>query len=425
MEGIQKEKLIIEGLKEPISIEDIINHFKDCGPIDDVIIYNSNNFISAEIYFKDNSSLIKSLNKNSTKINNSIIKIRIEESDNNEDNNIYSTTQHKYNTRLSEKRNKKLIIEEKNEKDEINDIINEEEELNESLSIDDQSIDNDSNTKNKENKNEIIDDKLDISDISEENISEEEEDNISNNEGYNNFMKEYKQYCKGIKKAINKQIEGEINVQDLLIQANNLYLNSNYPKAKEVLETIISVYPNMQEPYLILSQIYEEEKNDEKSLFFLMLAAQSSGGDKNIWIKCCNYNKKLKNIRQAEYCITRALKLDKKNLYILYERGALNEELGDIFKAIRIYTVLLKLYPNYDILLHIIILYERTQNYEKAIKLFEDFFDKLPRENKLKAVIFLYELYLKYKEYLKGYNFYEKNIMELKEKDTEEKMKIN
>ena len=419
MEGIQKEKLIIEGLKEPISIEDIINHFKDCGPIDDVIIYNSNNFISAEIYFKDNSSLIKSLNKNSTKINNSIIKIRIEESDNNEDNNIYSTTQHKYNTRLSEKRNKKIIIEEKNEKNEINDIINEEEELNESLSIDDQSIDNDSNTKNKENKNEIIDDKLDISDISEENISEEEEDNISNNEGYNNFMKEYKQYCKGIKKAINKQIEGEINVQDLLIQANNLYLNSNYPKAKEVLETIISVYPNMQEPYLILSQIYEEEKNDEKSLFFLMLAAQSSGGDKNIWIKCCNYNKKLKNIRQAEYCITRALKLDKKNLYILYERGALNEELGDIFKAIRIYTVLLKLYPNYDILLHIIILYERTQNFEKAIKLFEDFFDKLPRENKLKAVIFLYELYLKYKEYLKGYNFYEKNIMELKEKDTE------
>jgi tetratricopeptide (TPR) repeat protein len=92
-----------------------------------------------------------------------------------------------------------------------------------------------------------------------------------------------------------------------------------------------------------------------------MLAAQSSGGDKNIWIKCCNYNKKLKNYRQAEYCITRALKLDKKNLYILYERGALNEELGDIFKAIRIYTVLLKLYPNYDILLHIIILYERRK----------------------------------------------------------------
>ena len=37
MEGNQQEKLIIENLKEPITIEDIINHFKDCGPIDDVI----------------------------------------------------------------------------------------------------------------------------------------------------------------------------------------------------------------------------------------------------------------------------------------------------------------------------------------------------------------------------------------------------
>ena len=148
-----------------------------------------------------------------------------------------------------------------------------------------------------------------------------------------------------------------------------------------------------------------------------MLAAQSSGGDKNIWIKCCNYNKKLKNYRQAEYCITRALKLDKKNLYILYERGALNEELGDIFKAIRIYTVLLKLYPNYDILLHIIILYERVNNYEKAMNLLEEFFDKLPKDAKVNAVIFLYEFYLKYKEYKKAYNFYQNNISKLKEKE--------
>ena len=29
MEGIKQEKLIIEGLKEPISIQDIIEHFKD------------------------------------------------------------------------------------------------------------------------------------------------------------------------------------------------------------------------------------------------------------------------------------------------------------------------------------------------------------------------------------------------------------
>ena len=312
-----------------------------------------------------------------------------------------------------------------NKERDINDYIDayeeEEIEIEESLNNQENNLDK----KNKEIKKDINNDNkksnfdynLDISDINSNSNESEEEDNISDNEGYNNFMKEYKQYCKGIKKAINKQIEGEVNIQDLLIKANNFYLNNEYPKAKEILESIISVSPNLQEPYLILSQIYEEEKNDEKSLFFLMLAAQSSGGDKNIWIKCCNYNKKLKNYRQAEYCITRALKLDKKNLYILYERGALNEILGDIFKAIRIYTVLLKLYPNFDILLHIIILYERTQSYDKALKLLEDFWDKLPKENKLDAIIFLYECYLKYKEYKKGFIFFENNLLKLKEKD--------
>ena len=414
MEENKQEKLIIEGLKEPITIEDIINHFKDCGPIEDAIIYNSNNFISAEIFFKDKSSIIKALNKNSTKINNSIINIHIPE----ENNYIYNTNQHRYNTRSSKKNNSRI-----NSKD--SDIFGEGEEINESL------MSNKNNTNSliqseesyenfeKEETNKEGDNinKMNISDIDNNSEYNSEEDDISDNEGYNNFMKEYKQYCKGIRKSLNNNADGEMNIQDLLNQANNLYLNNEYAKAKEVLEKIISVYPNLQEPYLILSQIYEEEKNDEKSLFFLMLAAQSSGGDKNIWIKCCNYNKKLKNYRQAEYCITRALKLDKKNLYILYERGALNEELGDIFKAIRIYKLILKLYPNYDILLHIIILYERTENFEKAMTLFEEVFDKLPKENKLEAIIFLYGFYLRHKEYKKGYLFYQRNILKLKEKE--------
>ena len=53
----------------------------------------------------------------------------------------------------------------------------------------------------------------------------------------------WKDIRKGIRKAIHKQVDGEINVQDLLNSANNYYLNNNYQEAKEVLETIISVSP--------------------------------------------------------------------------------------------------------------------------------------------------------------------------------------
>lgn len=408
MEGIKQEKLIIDGLNESISIQDVIDHFKDCGPIKEAFIFKSHNSYSAEIVFKDESSLFKALNKNATQINDSTINLHI----NSQNNNKINSNAHNYNTKSN---NNFINLKENN---------NEESNLSNSLNINDSSLDlekksleeNENENSNNEGikKNKRNDENLDeLSDI-DFNDSESEDD-ISDNEGYNNFMKEYKQYCKSTKKAINKQVDGEINVQNLLIKANNYYLNNNYSEAKEVLETIISVSPNLQEPYLILSQIYEDEKNEEKSLFFLMLAAQCSGGDKNIWIKCCNMNKKLKNYRQAEYCITRALKLDKKNLYILYERGSLNEELGDIFKAIKIYTILLKLYPNYDILLHILMLCERTQSYDKAINIFEDFYDTLPSKNKIESIVFLYGFYIKHKKYKNGYLFYKNKISQSKD----------
>ena len=408
MEGIKQEKLIIDGLNESISIQDVIDHFKDCGPIKEAFIFKSHNSYSAEIVFKDESSLFKALNKNATQINDSTINLHI----NSQNNNKINSNAHNYNTKSN---NNFINLKENN---------NEESNLSNSLNINDSSLDlekksleeNENENSNNEGikKNKRTDENLDeLSDI-DFNDSESEDD-ISDNEGYNNFMKEYKQYCKSTKKAINKQVDGEINVQNLLIKANNFYLNNNYSEAKEVLETIISVSPNLQEPYLILSQIYEDEKNEEKSLFFLMLAAQCSGGDKNIWIKCCNMNKKLKNYRQAEYCITRALKLDKKNLYILYERGSLNEELGDIFKAIKIYTILLKLYPNYDILLHILMLCERTQSYDKAINIFEDFYDTLPSKNKIESIVFLYGFYIKHKKYKNGYLFYKNKISQSKD----------
>ena len=112
-----------------------------------------------------------------------------------------------------------------------------------------------------------------------------------------------------------------------------------------------------------------------------MLAAQSSGCDKNI----------------------------------LYERVALNEELGDIFKAIKIYTILLKLYPNYDILLHILILCECNQSYAKAINIFEYFYDTLPSKNKIESIVFLYGFYINHKKYKNGYLFYKNKISQSKD----------
>ena len=48
-------------------------------------------------------------------------------------------------------------------------------------------------------------------------------------------------------------------------------------------------------------------------------------------------------------------------------------------------------------------LYERTNNYEKAINLFEDFYDKLQSKNKIEALVFLYGFYIKHKKYYQNF----------------------
>ena len=83
MEGIKQEKLIVEGLNKDTTLQDILDHFKDCGQINDIFINKSHNLISAEISFKDQSSLFKALNKNATQINDSIINIYINSPNNN------------------------------------------------------------------------------------------------------------------------------------------------------------------------------------------------------------------------------------------------------------------------------------------------------------------------------------------------------
>lgn len=125
MEGIKQEKLIIDGLNESISIQDVIDHFKDCGPIKEAFIFKSHNSYSAEIVFKDESSLFKALNKNATQINDSTINLHI----NSQNNNKINSNAHNYNTKSN---NNFINLKENN---------NEESNLSNSLNINDSSLD--------------------------------------------------------------------------------------------------------------------------------------------------------------------------------------------------------------------------------------------------------------------------------------------
>ena len=241
-------------------------------------------------------------------------------------------------------------------------------------------------------------------------------------EGYAAFMTEYKNYYKNTKRNLKSKVKSmqspsadpnSINVEELLNKANNYYLSNRHAEAIEILHQIISASPVLQEPFQILSLIHEEQGDKEKALSFLMLAAQVSNGDKDIWIRCANFNRDIGNLQQAEYCITRALKLDKKNIFILYERGVLNEEIGNLHKAARIYETLLSLYAQLEILIHTAHIYEKVNNYEKGIKLLEDYYEKVNK--KMQCLLMLFDFYVKSGEYERGVKMYNTLIQKGKE----------
>lgn len=202
----------------------------------------------------------------------------------------------------------------------------------------------------------------------------------------------------------------------MLGDATNLYLASKYDEAINYLHEIIRLSPEIPEPYHHLSLIYEKKGEYSKALDFLMLSAQLSHGESDIWIRCSYLNRRLNNLQQAEYCITRALKIEKDNPYLLYERAVLHEEMGNIRKAAHIYERILKIIPNNsDILIYVSNLYLKLNNYEEAISILENFFEK--SNKKYLVLVVLFNLYLMNNKYKEGIEFYEKMFFKTGEED--------
>ena len=132
MEVITREKLIIKGINESVTEQDIKNHFIDCGPIENVFIRKSSSSIYAEILFKDKSSLYKALDKNCTQIKNSNISLFI-------------------NSRPSNK-HKQDLEEMEEEEEEINSIFS---NLDKNINSENQSEENEGEIKDKKGNIEI------------------------------------------------------------------------------------------------------------------------------------------------------------------------------------------------------------------------------------------------------------------------------
>ncbi|XP_018016314.1 general transcription factor 3C polypeptide 3 [Hyalella azteca] len=127
----------------------------------------------------------------------------------------------------------------------------------------------------------------------------------------------------------------------LMGQANLCVGHSDTNEAIKMCLEIIRQFPNSHLPYETLAMIYEDQRLQNKSLQFQLMAAFLSPlPDK--WVELAEYYKDQDELEQAVYCYSRAIKQSPATLSYHWSRVELLERLGNQARALRSYTYMLK-----------------------------------------------------------------------------------
>lgn len=232
------------------------------------------------------------------------------------------------------------------------------------------------NNNGNNNDNQNIIKNINIESLSE-NTGSEKSNKIINEEHYSLFFSNYKQLIKerlqqknNFKKYSffrNKIINFEVTSK--LGDANMHFMKGELDDAIEKIKEVIKICPDLPETFHLLSLIFEAKNEKGKSLNMLMLFAQCIKNDKDLWLRCANLNEKYLNYSNAEYCYTRALRLNKDDEKIIINKAKVQEKMKNYFKCSMTY---LKLYDpsliykviNENIIIHIINLLAKTQRFD-------------------------------------------------------------
>ena len=96
-------------------------------------------------------------------------------------------------------------------------------------------------------------------------------------------------------------------IEQMLGEANRHFIFQEFDAAIEILQEIIIKSPGIPDPYHVLALIHEEKKEKERSVGFLLLAAQMTQHDSSLWARVGHLYKELEQYKDAIYCFSRAL----------------------------------------------------------------------------------------------------------------------
>ncbi|VVC30006.1 Tetratricopeptide repeat,Tetratricopeptide repeat-containing domain,Tetratricopeptide-like helical [Cinara cedri] len=177
-----------------------------------------------------------------------------------------------------------------------------------------------------------------------------------------------------------------IALRGLIGQAKMFLLKKNYNMAIKICVNILKECPNASEPFFTLSDIYEQMGDTKKCLETAVIGSSLSSVTSEDWVilgETCESNNMLP---LTDFCLTKAIQKDKRNLDLHIKRASILEQLGTAKSAMNEYDRLLrKLRPDQKdsiitlskLLVHNFV---KDKNYDRASNILIHVFSLFPTE---------------------------------------------
>jgi general transcription factor 3C polypeptide 3 (transcription factor C subunit 4) len=128
-------------------------------------------------------------------------------------------------------------------------------------------------------------------------------------------------------------------IQGLLGQANQLYVNGELDQAQAILQEIIRVDYNVFAAWQTLGEVHKDKGNIEKCLTAWMTAAHLRPKDTELWSAVASLSVQCGLVEQADYCYHKLSRARPQDVDILWDRALLNRDHGHNKKVSRYRTI--------------------------------------------------------------------------------------
>lgn len=197
-------------------------------------------------------------------------------------------------------------------------------------------------------------------------------------------------------------------LRGLIGQAKMFMLRKNYNMAIKICVNILKECPNASEPFFTLSDIYEQMGDIKKSLETAVIGNSLSSVTSEDWLllgETCESNNMLS---LTDFCLTKAIQKDKRNLDLYIKRASILEQLGTTKTVLYEYDRLLrKLRPDQKDSVNtlsklLVDSFVKKKNYDRASNILMYVFGLYPSDIKPEDFVTCLDYLIKNKNYKKS-----------------------